>query len=69
VTMRPYEDSLQVTEAEPLLAYILSQARHGTLPEDKIPTLERLIKKEVSKKKGFHVTKSTGLFIATKASA
>ena len=71
VIMRPYEDSLQVTDAEPLVAYVLSMSRHAFqgLHEEKKPALERLIQKEVSKKKGFHITKSTGLFIATKADA
>lgn len=67
VIMRPYEDSLEVTEIEPLVAYVLSQARHGAPSEKKIPALERQIQKEIEKKKSFHITKSTGLFIAAKS--
>lgn len=64
----PYEDSLEVTEAEPLLEYILSmntgfKKNYGSR---QINLLLEMINHEIASKGSFHISKSTSLFIAEK---
>ena len=56
-----YDSHLRVTEIEPLVAYIHS-AR--SLTEGQTEHLSQLIKTEIAAKGFYHITKSTGLFVA-----
>ncbi|MBN2148460.1 MAG: class I SAM-dependent methyltransferase [Anaerolineales bacterium] len=68
VDMRPFENALEVTEAAPLVAYVLSMVNPSLdFSADQIASLERLVAKEIGKKRSLHITKSTGLFIAEKS--
>lgn len=65
-------NALKVTEVEPFMNYIFSmnrlQSQLGTIPEEKVAELAKLARQEVQKKleQGpIHITKSTGLFIAS----
>lgn len=60
-----YEDSLAVTEAEPLISYVLSC--HGNQNQyivDCYNDFKSFVRKKT--KKGFHVTKEAGIFLAKK---
>lgn len=65
VIQKTYEDSLYVTEAEPLISYILSC--HGNQNQyllNHYSDFKEYVKSQVSP--GFHVTKQAGIFICTK---
>lgn len=62
---KDYEDSLIVTESEPLIAYILSC--HGNQNQyllNHYNEFKEFVKNQVSS--GFHVTKEAGIYIGTK---
>ena len=64
----PFEDSLEVTESEPLIAYILSM---NTAPQIKvtsqqISSLHDEISREINQRGSYHISKSTALFVAEK---
>jgi len=65
VTLHRYEDGLVVTEAEPLVAYILSTKRSAMLNDNPEP-LTRLIKERIHQDKAVYITKDGGLFEALK---
>ena len=58
-----YEDSLEVTEAEPLVAYILSMA---TVVPAQADALRQGIERELAERGPIHITKSSGIFEALK---
>ena len=65
VERRLYQDSLEVTEAEPLVAYIRSM-----LPQDSeqgvnssSPRLDMVIRQRIEQEGCFHIQKSSGIFI------
>ncbi|MGI8588805.1 MAG: class I SAM-dependent methyltransferase [Chloroflexia bacterium] len=62
VTMLRYEDSLIVTEAGPLIAYIASGFR--LLPPDKIEDFRRLVETDLAVGP-IHIRKDAGLFVAS----
>ncbi|MDX9866140.1 MAG: class I SAM-dependent methyltransferase [Anaerolineaceae bacterium] len=63
VTMHRYEDSLRVTDADMLLAYILSGRL--TLDAEQQAALEAFVRQEVAASpQGFFITKDSGLFEA-----
>jgi SAM-dependent methyltransferase len=70
ITLLPYEDSLEVTDAEPLLAYMQSMTLLAALGMDEETAvaqtnkLATFITQEIEERGAFHVTKATGLFIA-----
>ena len=72
VSLRRYEDGLVVTDAEPLLAYILSSSQVQTMlarlepvdRERRIATLRSLIDDRLVADGQIRVTKDSGLFIA-----
>lgn len=68
IELRPYEDSLNITEAAPLVAYILSMVNIKTLQleQEQVDALENLIRQELAQKGAIHIQKSVGLFIAEK---
>jgi ubiquinone/menaquinone biosynthesis C-methylase UbiE len=63
VVMRRYDDNLRVTDAEMLLAYILSGRL--TLDEDQQAELAAFVRREVAASpQGFFITKESGIFEA-----
>ena len=74
VAMRPYPDELVVTEAEPLVAYVLSMIASAELQaaispaamKEKIAAFHRLVDEKIRTAGAIHISKSVGLFIATK---
>jgi len=69
VQTRRYEDSLEVTESKPLFNYILSMSGLDTDSEysDRLYQLAAFIDSEIKEKGSIHITKSEGLFVATKS--
>ena len=64
-----FDDELIITEIEPLVQYILSfpgNAREVFASEDKLSELKTTIAERIRKDGAFFVTKSAGLFVATK---
>jgi SAM-dependent methyltransferase len=60
-----YPDSLEVTETEPLLAYILSvRGAKEALSPAAIADLRRRIDTQIAAAGSFHITKSEGIFTA-----
>jgi ubiquinone/menaquinone biosynthesis C-methylase UbiE len=65
VEWKQYEDSLYITEAEPLISYVLSC--HGNQNQyivDNYSDFKKYVKQKILH--GFHVTKDAGIFIAKK---
>jgi hypothetical protein len=68
-----YEDSLAVTEAKPLVDYLLSTmhaqelAKHLSAEEfrRRLSTLKDWLAKELAARGSIHITKDTGKFIAS----
>ena len=72
ITLRRYEDTLVVTDAEPLLAYLLSgwdvQAVLAGLGPDeadrRVGTLRMLVEEEIASSGRIRITKDSGVFTA-----
>jgi SAM-dependent methyltransferase len=70
VDLLPYEDSLQVTDPAPLIAYMQSMSMVNGLDlngETAVALTNQLtahITQEIEEKGAYHITKSTGLFVA-----
>ena len=64
--LRRYEDSLAVTEAYPLVAYILSSVgnAHSLLAGDGSGELAAFVERQLSVGGVIHITKDVGLFVA-----
>lgn len=60
-----YADALAVTEAEPLVNYILSMATTAALRERRVE-LQRFIEHELAQQGAIHITKESGMFIGKK---
>jgi len=68
VERRLYDDALRVTEAEPLVDYILSGIGvREALDEAAVEYLRRTIEERIVADGAVHVTKSAGIFVAHKA--
>ena len=65
VSLRRYEDALRVTEVEPLVAFILSMSDAPSKEDARIEAWRGFIADELMRVKAFHITKSTGLFLAS----
>jgi len=62
--LRHYDDGLNVTEVEPLVAYVLSIDAPG-LREDAVATIAERARAVMQSHDGvFHITKSVGMFVA-----
>jgi DNA-binding transcriptional MerR regulator/ubiquinone/menaquinone biosynthesis C-methylase UbiE len=60
-----YEDSIEISEAEPLIAYILScHGNQNQLLFNHYKEFHNFVEKKISK--GFHITKDAGVFLAEK---
>lgn len=64
VTLHLYENGLIVTEAEPLVAYILSNPIGESLIGDRVEQFKQTIEQEIAKNGAIHITKEAGLFKA-----
>ncbi len=65
VTCRRYEDAIEISEAEPLIAYILScHGNQNRLLLDRYREFREFVMGKV--KDGFHITKDAGIFIGKK---
>jgi ubiquinone/menaquinone biosynthesis C-methylase UbiE len=63
VTLHRYEDALVITEAKPLVAYVLSSAAKSILA-GKEPQLIKFVEQEMALHNAIYVTKDSGLFEA-----
>jgi ubiquinone/menaquinone biosynthesis C-methylase UbiE len=66
VTLLHYEDSLNVTEADPIMAYIRSSMRATELSEDELAKVRVNLESEIKEKGRIFITKDSGLFEAMK---
>jgi len=67
ITLELFEDSLEVTEVEPLMNYILSMKQVDSADwEDGVRQARREVERVIGENGRFHITKSSGLFAATK---
>ena len=68
VALRRYEDGLHVTEAQPLVDYVLSMLNHFTSQVDRpaVEEFKREIEETIQRDGAIKITKETGLFIAEK---
>lgn len=62
IALHIYPDTLQVTEVEPLLHYLLSTSAKDVLDEQHLYLIREVIENEFKQKGCFFVTKSSGLF-------
>jgi hypothetical protein len=63
VELEPYEDSLEVTELEPLLDFVRSR---GDVGEDELEPLRQVAEAEIAARGSFHVPKETSRVRARK---
>ena len=66
VNLSRYEDNLQVTEIEPIMAYIRSSLRGVDLSEDELAKVRVDLENELKEKGRIFITKNSGLFEAVK---
>jgi ubiquinone/menaquinone biosynthesis C-methylase UbiE len=65
VTLHRYEDALKITEAGPLVAYILSGIMWSDILDDnQRAAFTKFIEQELARQGAIHVTKDSGLFEA-----
>jgi len=66
VDLHLYEDTLEITEIEPLVAYVVSM---GGLDDEQIREFGRFAEEEIRRRGAIHVTKNAGLFTARRGGA
>ena len=66
VLISRYKDNLEITEIEPIMAYIHSGIRAGELSEAELQNLQNELKNELKKSGRIFVSKDSGLFEAIK---
>jgi ubiquinone/menaquinone biosynthesis C-methylase UbiE len=66
VAISRYEDNLEITDVEPIVAYIRSGIRVGELSEEELASLRLDLEKELKEKGKIFVSKDSGLFEAVK---
>ena len=66
VTMEPYSDNLEVTEIEPIVAYIRSSFSSENIIESELVKLQQELESELVQKGKIFITKDSGLFKAVK---
>jgi SAM-dependent methyltransferase len=65
VELRRYENALEITEAEPLVAYVLSTiGATRVFTREKVAKLRRIAQERIDAKGSIHVTLHTGMFVA-----
>ncbi len=65
VELRRYPNALLVDEAEPLVAFILSMAHADNLDATQRAALHAHIEQQIAEHGPLHITKDTGVFVAT----
>ena len=65
ITLHRYESDLIVTEAEPLVAYVLSMFVTPMITGEKINQFRSFVEQELAAHGPIHITKDTGLFEAS----
>jgi len=64
VKLERYDDALRVTEAAPLVAYVLSMISLGVSLEGKrLEDFKKSVEQEIARQGVIHITKSACLFI------
>jgi SAM-dependent methyltransferase len=63
VIVERYEDALVVTEAEPLIAYLLSMRIASVMSEEQLTQLTSLVEREVVAQGAIGITKDSGLIV------
>ena len=66
VTVSRYEDSLLVTEVEPMIAYLRSSIRASEISEEELAKVQAELEKEIRQNGKIFISKDTGLFEALK---
>jgi ubiquinone/menaquinone biosynthesis C-methylase UbiE len=66
VSLSRYEDNLQITEIEPIMAYIRSGIRVAELSEEELAHLQQDLEEELQEKGRIFIAKDSGLFEAIK---
>jgi ubiquinone/menaquinone biosynthesis C-methylase UbiE len=66
VTLSRYEDNLEVTDVEPIIAYVRSGMRVSELSEEELAKLRRELEGELEENGKIFISKDSGLFEATK---
>jgi ubiquinone/menaquinone biosynthesis C-methylase UbiE len=66
ISISRYEDNLQVTEIEPIMAYIRSGIRVTELSEEELASLQRDLENELEQRGKIFISKDSGLFEAIK---
>ena len=64
IELRRFEGDLAVTEAEPIIAFILASVKPESINEQKVQKLRTLIDQELAQHGIVHISKDTGIFIA-----
>jgi SAM-dependent methyltransferase len=64
VDERRYDDSLRVTEVEPIMAYIASMRTGSTLSDEVEAALRNRLAAQIAEHGYVHITKVSGLFLA-----
>jgi SAM-dependent methyltransferase len=68
IALHLYEDSLWVTEVEPLLAYAFSMIKpEMDVPETAVAQLRELWAAKIEAEGGIHISKHSGVFVALKS--
>jgi ubiquinone/menaquinone biosynthesis C-methylase UbiE len=65
IRLHRYDDMLAVTEAEALIAYLLSGRYRSALAGDRLAEVTRAIKDEIAARGAIRITKDAGLFVAS----
>jgi hypothetical protein len=64
VSLQRYKDGLVITEAEPLVAYVVSTAAKSNFVGERLSEFTRFLEQEISAHGAIYVTKDSGLFEA-----
>lgn len=64
IELRRFDSDLAVTEAEPIVAFILSCVKPESIDDHKVKKLRALVEEELAQHGFVHITKDSGLFIA-----
>jgi len=65
VALHRYEDSLVITEAEPLVAYVASSRSLSDHVRDRLGEFARLVEQELASHNAIHIGKNSGMFEAS----
>ncbi len=65
VTPHRHENSLRITDPEPLIAYMRSVMSQPERVADQLEQVRALVAQEIAQRGAFHVTLETGLFLAS----